>query len=60
MDGDALFAIATGASGRSLDMMTLAVMAAEAVAQAVVRGVRAASPVSVGSFTLPSAAHPFG
>src|SRR5690606_25064839 len=29
LDGDALFAIATGASGKSLDMMTLAVMAAE-------------------------------
>ncbi|HVZ46229.1 MAG TPA: P1 family peptidase [Ramlibacter sp.] len=54
-DGDTLFALATGASGKSLDMMTLSVMAAEAVAQAVVRGVRAAKAVSAGALRLPCA-----
>lgn len=55
LDGDVLFSIGTGASGKSLDMMTLAVMAAEAVALAVVRGVRAAKSVTVGSLVLPAA-----
>lgn len=55
LDGDALFALATGASGKTLDMMILAVMAAEAVAQAVVRGVRAARAVSVGAMRIPAA-----
>ena len=55
LDGDVLFAIGTGAAGKSLDMMTLAVMAAEAVAQAVVRGVRAARPLTVGQLVLPAA-----
>jgi L-aminopeptidase/D-esterase-like protein len=55
LDGDTLFAIATGASGKPLDMMTLATMAAEAVAQAVVSGVRAARAISVGPVSLPAA-----
>ena len=55
LDGDTLFAVATGSSGKTLDMMTLATMAAEAVAQAVVRGVRAAKTVSAGALHVPSA-----
>ncbi len=54
-DGDTLFALATGASGRSLGMMTLGAMAAEACAQAVVRAIRAARTVHVGGLHLPAA-----
>jgi L-aminopeptidase/D-esterase-like protein len=55
LDGDTLFALATGTSGKTLDMMVLAVMAAEAVAQAVVRGVRAARALTVGNMHVPAA-----
>jgi L-aminopeptidase/D-esterase-like protein len=54
-DGDALFAIGTGASGRTLGMMTLATMAAEVCALAVVRGIRAARGLHAGDLVLPSA-----
>jgi L-aminopeptidase/D-esterase-like protein len=54
LDGDTLFAVATGASGRTLDMMTLATMAAEAVAEAVVRGVRAARDLTVDGLSIPA------
>jgi L-aminopeptidase/D-esterase-like protein len=54
-DGDALFALATGASGRTLGMMTLGAMAAEACAQAVLRAVRAARSVTLGGLHLPAA-----
>ena len=54
-DGDALFALATGASGRTLGMMTLGTMAAEACALAVVRAVRAARAVTVDGLHLPAA-----
>lgn len=54
-DGDALFALATGGSGKTLGMMTLAAMAAEAVALAVVRGIRAAQGLQVDGLTLPAA-----
>ena len=54
-DGDALFALATGASGRSLGMMTLGAMAAEACAQAVLRAVRAAQAVTLPGLHLPAA-----
>jgi L-aminopeptidase/D-esterase-like protein len=54
-DGDALFALATGASGRTLGMMTLGAMAAEACTQAVLRAVRAARAVTVGDLSLPAA-----
>ena len=54
-DGDALFALATGESGRTLGMMTLATMAAEATAIAVVRAVRAAQGVRLGTIHLPAA-----
>jgi L-aminopeptidase/D-esterase-like protein len=55
-DGDTLFALGTGESGRTLGMMTLATMAAEACALAIVRAVRAARGVTVGELHLPSAA----
>lgn len=54
-DGDTLFALGTGASGRTLGMMTLGTMAAEACALAVVRAVRAARGVTVGDLHLPAA-----
>jgi len=54
-DGDTLFALATGESGKTLGMMTLGAMAAEACAQAVVRAVRAARGVTVGDLHLPAA-----
>ncbi|HYF43911.1 MAG TPA: P1 family peptidase [Ramlibacter sp.] len=55
LDGDALFALATGASGKSADMMLLATMAAEAVATAVVRAVQAATALTSGPLHLPAA-----
>jgi L-aminopeptidase/D-esterase-like protein len=55
-DGDTLFALGTGRAGRSIGMMLLGTMAAEAVALAVVRAVRAAQGLSVGKLHLPSAA----
>ena len=42
MDGDTLFALATGAAGRTPDLVVLATMAAEAVARATVRAALAA------------------
>lgn len=54
-DGDALFTLGTGASGKTLGMMTLGAMAAEACALAVVRAIRAAQAVRVGSIHLPAA-----
>jgi L-aminopeptidase/D-esterase-like protein len=54
-DGDTLFALATGASGRSIGMMTLGTMAAEACALAVVRAVRAARGLHMGDLHLPAA-----
>jgi L-aminopeptidase/D-esterase-like protein len=55
LDGDTLFALATGASGRKADMLVLGAMAAEAVARAVVRAVRAAQGITVGALHLPAA-----
>ena len=54
-DGDTLFALATGASGRSIGMMTLGTMAAEACALAVVRAVQAARGLHLGDLHLPAA-----
>jgi L-aminopeptidase/D-esterase-like protein len=54
-DGDALFALGTGASGKTLGMMTLGTMAAEVCAMAVVRAIRAARGVTAGSVHLPAA-----
>ncbi|WP_441288325.1 P1 family peptidase [Sorangium sp. KYC3313] len=54
-DGDALFALGTGASGATLGMMTLCVMAAEVCTLAVVRAIRAAQGVTLGAAYLPAA-----
>jgi L-aminopeptidase/D-esterase-like protein len=53
-DGDTLFALATGAAGRTPSLTTLCTMAAEACAQAVVRAVRAARGITVGDLHLPA------
>jgi L-aminopeptidase/D-esterase-like protein len=53
-DGDTVFALGTGASGRSPGMITLATMAAEVCALAVVRAVRAARGITVGDLHLPA------
>ena len=55
-DGDTLFALGTGASGRSVGMMTLGTMAAEVTARAVARAVRAAQGITVGALHLPACA----
>lgn len=54
-DGDALFALGTGDSGKTLGMMTLGTMAAEVCALAVLRAIRAARGITVGELHLPSA-----
>jgi L-aminopeptidase/D-esterase-like protein len=54
-DGDTLFALGTGASGRPADMVLLSVLVAEAVALATVRAVRAARGVTVNGTTIPAA-----
>ena len=54
-DGDTLFALGTGRAGKSIGMMVLGTMAAEAVALAVVRAVRSAHGVTVGRLHLPAA-----
>jgi len=54
-DGDTLFALATGESGRTLGMMTLGAMAAEACALAVARAIRAARGLTIGDLHLPAA-----
>jgi L-aminopeptidase/D-esterase-like protein len=55
-DGDTLFALGTGATGKRVGMMTLGTMAAEATARAVVRAVRAAQGIEVGGLKLPALA----
>jgi L-aminopeptidase/D-esterase-like protein len=54
-DGDTLFMLGTGRAERSAGMMVLGTMAAEAVARAVVRAVRAARGITVGHLHLPAA-----
>ncbi len=54
-DGDALFALGTGQSGKSLGMMTLCALAAEVAMLAVVRAIRAAQGVRIGELHLPAA-----
>jgi L-aminopeptidase/D-esterase-like protein len=54
-DGDTLFALGTGRAGKSMGMMVLGTMAAEAVALAVVRAVRAAQGIKAGKLHLPAA-----
>jgi L-aminopeptidase/D-esterase-like protein len=55
LDGDTLFALGTGASSRPAEMVLLSTMAAEAVALATVRAVRAARGVRVGGLHFPAA-----
>ncbi|WP_332813211.1 P1 family peptidase [Ramlibacter sp.] len=55
LDGDTLFALGTGASGRAAEMMLLATMAAEAVALATVRAVRTARGMTVDGVRVPAA-----
>jgi L-aminopeptidase/D-esterase-like protein len=57
-DGDTLFALATGRvplEGNAPGMTVLGTMAAEAVAIATLRAVRAAQSVTVGDLHIPSA-----
>jgi L-aminopeptidase/D-esterase-like protein len=54
-DGDALFTLATGRAGKTPGMMVLGTMAAEVVAIAVARAVRAAESITVGDLHLPAA-----
>jgi len=54
-DGDAMFALGTGASGKTAGMMVLSTLAAEVTARAIVRAVRAATGISHGAITWPAA-----
>lgn len=54
-DGDTIFALATGKSGRTPGMVHLATLAAEVTARAVVRAVLAAHTVAAGGLTWPAA-----
>ncbi|MES3001428.1 MAG: P1 family peptidase [Pseudomonadota bacterium] len=54
-DGDALFTLATGRAGKTPGMMVLSTMAAEVVAMAVARAVRAAEGITAGDLHLPAA-----
>ncbi|MDP3762243.1 MAG: P1 family peptidase [Ramlibacter sp.] len=54
-DGDTLFALGTGRADKSIGMMVLGTMAAEAVALAVVRAIRAAQGITVGKQRYPAA-----
>ncbi len=56
LDGDTLFALATGRSGKSASMLLLATLAAEVTARAVVNAVRAAQDITVGTQRWPAAA----
>jgi uncharacterized protein YejL (UPF0352 family) len=47
--------LGTGRASKSLGMMVLGTMAAEAVAMAVVRAVRAAQGITAGKLRLPAA-----
>ena len=54
-DGDAMFALGTGASGQVANMTVLATLAAEVTARAVVQAIRAARGVSSHGMTWPAA-----
>jgi L-aminopeptidase/D-esterase-like protein len=56
LDGDTLFALGTGTSGKAADMLLLATLAAEATARAVVNAVQAAQGLTVNEQHWPSAA----
>jgi L-aminopeptidase/D-esterase-like protein len=55
LDGDTLFAMGTGRSGRSTSMLLLATLAAEVTARAVLQAVRAARGIMVGAQSWPAA-----
>ncbi len=55
LDGDTLFALATGHSGKSASMLLLATLAAEVTARAVVNAVCAAQSLAVNEQTWPAA-----
>lgn len=55
LDGDTLFALATGASDKRADMLLLATLAAEVTARAVVNAVRAADSLRVAEMNWPAA-----
>ena len=54
-DGDTMFAMGTGKSGKTLGMTTLATAAAEVTARAVVRAIRAARGITQGGVHWPAA-----
>lgn len=54
-DGDTMFSLGTGASGKTVGMMVLATLAAEVTARAIVRAVHAAQGVTCGSSVWPAA-----
>ena len=56
LDGDTLFALGTGKSGKTLSMLVLGTMAAEVTARATARAVLAAKTLHVATLTLPCAA----
>src|ERR1035437_4870817 len=55
LDGDTLFALATGQTGRTASMLLLSTMAAEVAARAVVRAVLAAKGIKSGNMSWPAA-----
>ena len=55
-DGDTLFALGTGASGKIAGMMVLSTLAAEVTARAIVRAIRAATGTGWNGNNWPSAA----
>ena len=54
-DGDAMFALGTGASGKAANIAVLCTLAAEVTARAIVRAIRAAKGVSYNGTTWPAA-----
>ena len=54
LDGDTLFALGTGHSGKNANMLLLATLAAEVTARAVVNAVAAARALTVGTQTWPA------
>ncbi len=54
-DGDALFTLGTGQSGKTAGMMVLGTLAAEVTARAVVRAIKAARSASSGGLHWPAA-----
>ena len=55
LDGDTLFALSTGQSGKAANMLLLATLAAEVTARAVVNAVAAARGLTLGAQTWPAA-----